>query len=198
MFDDDTKNEASEIIRNSFGNVNQVDSTDPSDSRKDWEVLWDNAKADLVEQRENSSILEERDKKYDGVEFITYIDEQGKERELAITGIGYFNENDEYVGKMNAFGYDRLPSDVQEALGKREDVVDKWIVWNSDQEKLFDAFIFYQRDDSHGYDTWEEYRDAKGLSPKEEIVLSKAQDVDEVTTPKETPLVEQDDITRKL
>ncbi|WP_281989302.1 hypothetical protein [Aquimarina aggregata] len=153
-------------------------------------MLWKNAKEKLTEEPD---ALSEREKKYDGVVFIISVDESGEIKEEAIVAYQYIDENGNYFNKMNEFGYDRLPPDVQEVFGTKEDVVGKWIQWSDEQSVLYDAFTYYHRDDSHGYDTWEEYRDAKGLGPKEEIIIPKNQDVDDNDRPRETPSIEQNE-----
>ncbi|TSE07418.1 hypothetical protein [Aquimarina algiphila] len=155
---------------------------------KDWEILWENAKANLAN---DSNTLDKNEKKYDSVIFTAYIDENGEVKETAIVGQYYFDDDGNYFSRMNELGYDLLPPDIQDAFGERDEVVGKWIKWTEEQRTLHDTFIYYTRNDE-GYDTWEEYRDAK-LGKQEDISISPAQDVEEIETPNNTPSVEGDE-----
>ncbi|PKV50868.1 hypothetical protein ATE84_2936 [Aquimarina sp. MAR_2010_214] len=190
MLDENIKQQALEIASGAITNEDPPPHEDTEEPLKDWEVLRKNAKDKLSQ---GTDTLEDNEKKYDGVLFIVYTDESGEIKETAIVDYYYFDENGNHVSKMNEFGYDRLPKDVQEAFGAKEDVVGNWITWNESQGQLYDAFIDYHRDDSHGYDTWEEYRDTK--LGKEEVVekvtIEPAEHVGENAPPRETPTVEQ-------
>lgn len=89
-------------------------------------------------------------------------DVQGNLEEKMVVAT-YFWEDGELNYKMNAYGYDKLPPDVQEAYGKRVDVVEKWIK-SSDE-----AHTMIMKDMISGKNT--EMR--KGLGKKKTSLLSK-------------------------
>lgn len=191
MLNDDIKKEAVELVSKSFNNEIAAIEGDPTNTKKDWEVLWDNAKTKVFERGDPTFELEENEKKYEGVIFITYIDQDGELKEEAIVGYRYYDDDGELFEKMNGFGYDRLPPDVQQAFGEREEVVGKWVKTTPEQREIYNAFTRYHRDDSHGYGTWEEYRDDK-LGKQEDISIKNVQETDDIASPRETPTIPKD------
>ncbi len=188
MIDNNIKQQAREIAREAIASDVPNSTQETKVPLKDWEILWENAKANLAN---DSNTLDKNEKKYDSVIFTAYIDENGEVKETAIVGQYYFDDDGNYFSRMNELGYDLLPPDIQDAFGERDEVVGKWIKWTEEQRTLHDTFIYYTRNDE-GYDTWEEYRDAK-LGKQEDISISPAQDVEEIETPNNTPSVEGDE-----
>ncbi|WP_281989348.1 hypothetical protein [Aquimarina aggregata] len=196
MIDDKTKKQAREIvdrINDSKKGEEQQHITVskstldamPDDARALWDAAWEK------ELLRREGTLEENERKYQAAKMILSINDKGEEERRIIVSTFYWEDGVLNI-KMNAFGYDRLPPDVQEAFGEREDVVEKWIKPNDHAIQLKKAFVTYSHHDNEGHDSWEEYRDAKGLGPTEEVSIPKAQDVDSNDKPRETPTVDQD------
>ena len=190
MIDNEIKKQAREIIQEGIEQKNTIGISEaaldamPDDAR----ALRDAAMETELLRRDGT--LEENEKKYAAAEVMLIMDEHGNLEEKMVVGIFSWEEG-EMNYKMNAYGYDRLPPDVQAAFGERSDVVEKWVKPSTEVWELHEAFEVYAHHDNEGYDTWEEYRDAKGLGKQEEATIEKAEDVDEVSAPRETPSVDQ-------
>ncbi|TSE04384.1 CAP domain-containing protein [Aquimarina algiphila] len=165
----------------------------------DAKTILDEALEKELLRREGT--LEENEKKYEAAKINVYMDKNGNIEEKMVIASYTYIDGVEHI-KLNAFGYDRLPPDIQEAYGKKEDVVDQWIPLDERARILDNAYTDYAFKDNKGYDSWEAYRDGEGYGKKEEvsekITIERAQDVDEISAPRETPDVEQDDTPKLL
>ena len=120
-------------------------------------------------------------------------DKNGSLKEEVIIGHSHFDDGVRYT-KFNALGYDLLPPDLQEMYGKREDVVDNYLIESDEMLEKYNAFYSYIENDQ-GHNIWEEYRDAKGFGKQEEVTIGNAQYAETNDKPRETPSVDLGDET---
>ncbi|WP_024773056.1 hypothetical protein [Aquimarina macrocephali] len=157
------------------------------EAKQDWQEQWEDAYAKELERREGT--LEENERKYESALLQTSIDQDGQVRERIVLYTKKFVDGEMHIN-MTALKYDTLPPDVQKAFGEKDQVVDQWIKTDLDTAKLHDTFVDYAKD-NEGYDTWEEYRDAKGFG-KQEVSVENIKEVNTNDKPRETPAVEVD------
>lgn len=153
--------------------------------KQDWQQQWEEAFAKELERREGK--LEENDRKYESALLQASMDRDGQIKERIILFTRKFVDGEIFIN-MTALKYDTLPSDIQDALGNKDQVVDQWINMDYQTAQLHDAFVDYTRN-NEGHNSWNEYREAKGFGSKEEITIPKTQDTGEINAPKETPPV---------
>lgn len=192
LLDEKIKEQARELVQDDLMQQETVTVSEailnkmPEDARALWNSAWEKE----LERREGT--LEENQKKYEAAIMTESINNDGEIEKDIIVATHYWKDGELHT-RMTALGYDRLPPDVQEAYGKREDVVDQWIVVDKEVSEFENAFIEYAYHDNEGYSTWKEYRDAKDFGKKEEITIEKAENVEVYDKPRPTPSVEQDE-----
>ncbi len=198
MIDNKTKELAKAIVEDTPNGLVQEEYTTTSESilenmPDDARALWDAAMEKEFLRREGS--LEENDRKYEAAIMQVLINKEGELEKGLIVYHKRWENGTEYI-KLNAFGYDRLPQDVQAIYGQRDNVVENWIPQTNEMKSLYNAYVAYAYQDNEGHSTWEEYRDAKGFAPKQEvsekITIEPAEHVDENAPPLETPAIADD------
>jgi len=175
--------------------LDKYDFSDVAD-KADWQIRWEEAYTKEMERR--GGTLEDNEKKYQAADMLGYADENGNLREKILL---FHKEYNPVTGEANvnftAIGYDRLPIDIQEAIGSKEKVIGNWVMLDKNTVDLHDTFNTYTKN-NEGHSTWEEYRDSKGLGKQEETAIKYVQDVDENAPPRETPSVDGETINLKL
>lgn len=192
MFNDDLKKQARQLVINDSKpelKEEYLPNNEVQEMPDDAKALWDAAWEKELERREGT--LDENDRKYESARLNIILNKEGQLREEIVIGQYYWQDGVRHE-KLNALGYDRLPPDVQEQLGKREDVVDQWIINDSKDLELRDAFVTYAHHNNEGYGTWEEYRDAKGLGSKEIKSIKNVPEANDIASPRETPTIPKD------
>ncbi len=184
---------ALELVTDDFDKTfEQMYSNQDRNENKDWQKYLEAAYVDELERRKY---------KYDALEAESMVTDEvyflKKDGDLEKRFYAFsvrFDENGEKQVHYTPLGYDRLPPDIkaemEQEFGSRENIVGKWIPDSEEMIEKHDAFVDYTLNDE-GHDTWEEYRDSKGIGPKEEVTIKQAQDVDENVPPRDTPAMEQ-------
>lgn len=169
----------------------QMHSNQERNENKDWQQYLETAYADELERRKYKYDAIEAESKL--TEEVYYLTKDGELEKNFMAWAIRFDENGEKQVRYTPMGYDRLPPDIkeeyEELYGNRENIVDKWVFNPDELIEKHDTFNHYVLNDE-GYNTWEEYRDAK-LGKQEEVTIEAAQDVNENTPPRDTPTVDQ-------
>ncbi len=173
--------------------INKLQSVDQSiddADKKDWQRYFDDAYAAELERRKQ--VMTEEEARYMVAQEYYFLNADGELQRSVVGGKFRYSDNMLPEFRLNELGYDTLPPDLQQELGDKDKVIGKWTETSEEWLAKRNAYVDYQKYDQ-GYDTWEEYRDAKGFGKQEEVTIENAQQVDSNDKPRETPTVDQEE-----
>lgn len=165
-----------------------VDQSIDDSDKKDWQRYFDDAYAAELERRKQ--VLTEDEARYMIAQEYFFLNADGELQRSTVIGEFRYSDNMLPEFKLNEFGYDHFPPDLQQELGDKDEVVGRWVEISEEWLAKRNAYVDYQKHDE-GHDTWEQYRDAK--FPKEEMTVESVKEADAIAAPRQTPAVVQDE-----